>query len=92
MDEKMINFFLGEIKKNYTIYLIICSKDSESYVDKLYFTKHHIKYYINDIYDFLYSSFYLTIDEVDVLIVKWVGQIIPTIEFDLNKYKPVTIV
>lgn len=87
----MINFFLGEIKKNYTIYLIICSKDSESYVDKLYFTKHHIKYYINDIYDFLYSSFYLTIDEVDVLIVKWVGQIIPTIEFDLNKYKPVTI-
>lgn len=91
MDEKMINFFLGEIKKNYTIYLIICSKDSESYVDKLYFTKHHIKYYINDIYDFLYSSFYLTIDEVDVLMVKWVGQIIPTIEFDLNKYKPVTI-
>jgi len=91
MNEKMINFFLKQIKKDFTLYLIICSKDSESYVDKLYFTKHHIKYYINDLYDFLATSFDLTIDEVDVLIIKWITQIIPTIDFDLKKYKPVTI-
>lgn len=87
----MIDFFVRQIKNEYTIYLIICSKDSENYVDKLYFTKHHIKYYINDLYDFLSTSFDLTIEEVDILIVRWVGQIIPTIEFDLNKYKAVTI-
>lgn len=92
MDEKMINFFISQMKKEYTLYLIICSKDDKSYIDKLYFTKHHIKYYINDIYDFLATSFDLTIEEVDVLIVKWVSQIIPTIEFDINKYKPVILI